>query len=49
MLYEDIFREFEREGVRYLVVGGIAVNLYGYVRLTVDLDEIVRHRSESVV
>jgi len=37
MLYEDIFREFELQQVRYLVVGGVAVNLYGYARLTVDL------------
>lgn len=41
MLYEDIFRGFQLEGVRYLVVGGIAVNLHGYVRLTVDLDVMV--------
>jgi hypothetical protein len=38
MIYEDIFKEFELRRVRYLVVGGMAVNLYGYVRLTVDLD-----------
>jgi hypothetical protein len=38
MIYEDIFKEFELREVRYLVVGGMAVNLYGYVRLTVDLD-----------
>ena len=38
MLYEDVFRKFDEAGVHYLVVGGIAVNLYGYARLTVDLD-----------
>jgi hypothetical protein len=38
MIYEEIFKEFELKDVRYLVVGGMAVNLYGYVRLTVDLD-----------
>ena len=38
MIYQEIFREFELRDVRYLVVGGMAVNLYGYVRLTVDLD-----------
>ncbi len=38
MIYEEIFKEFELRDVRYLVVGGMAVNLYGYVRLTVDLD-----------
>ncbi len=38
MIYEDIFREFELKGVCYLVVGGVAVNFYGYVRITMDLD-----------
>ncbi len=41
MIYEEIFKEFELRGVRYLVVGGIAVNLYGYIRLTMDLDIMV--------
>ena len=27
---------FAQNNVRYLVVGGLAVNLYGYVRLTMD-------------
>jgi len=38
MIYEEIFKEFELRGVRYLAIGGMAVNLYGYVRLTMDLD-----------
>jgi hypothetical protein len=41
MIYQGIFKEFELRDVRYLVVGGMAVNLYGYVRLTVDLDIVV--------
>lgn len=41
MIYEEIFGEFELRGVRYLVVGGMAVNLYGYIRLTMDLDIMV--------
>lgn len=38
MTYTDLFRALNGAGVRYLVAGGFAVNLYGYVRLTVDLD-----------
>ena len=38
MIYEEIFREFESVGVRYLVVGGMAVNLFGYARMTMDMD-----------
>ena len=41
MIYEEVFREFERQGVEYLLVGGVAVNIYGYVRMTMDLDIMV--------
>ena len=41
MIYEEVFKEFQLRGVRYLVVGGMAVNLYGYVRLTMDLDIMI--------
>jgi hypothetical protein len=38
MFYLDLFRKLEDVGVRYLVVGGIAVNLHGVNRLTHDVD-----------
>ena len=38
MTYSDLFRALNAANVRYLIAGGFAVNLYGYVRLTVDLD-----------
>ena len=41
MFYRDIFSELERDGVRYLVAGGVAVVLHGFVRATADLDLIV--------
>ena len=41
MFYEDVFRELDRRGVRYVVVGGVALVLHGAVRLTVDLDLMV--------
>jgi hypothetical protein len=37
----DLFRAFAREGVRYKVIGGIALNLHGLVRATEDLDMFV--------
>ena len=40
-LFEHIFRELNRAQVKYLVVGGVAVNLYGYTRFTGDLDILV--------
>lgn len=38
MFYLDLFRALEREQVRYLVVGGVAVNLLGAERMTMDID-----------
>lgn len=40
-LFAPIFDALNREGVRYIVVGGVAVVLQGHLRLTVDLDLIV--------
>ncbi|MBW2000247.1 MAG: hypothetical protein JRJ29_20095 [Deltaproteobacteria bacterium] len=48
MIYEEVFREFSSKGVRYLVVGGIATNIYGYVRMTVDLDIMVDLSEENL-
>jgi tRNA nucleotidyltransferase/poly(A) polymerase len=41
MFYEKVFRALNKAGVRYLVAGGIAVNLHGIPRMTQDLDIIV--------
>jgi predicted nucleotidyltransferase len=38
MLYQSIIEKMNAEGVEYLVAGGIAVNLYGFIRATMDLD-----------
>lgn len=39
--YEKIFSTLNRHKVKYLVVGGVAVNLYGYMRFTADIDIII--------
>lgn len=36
--YVDMLKSLNAAHVEYLLVGGWAVNLYGYVRATVDLD-----------
>jgi predicted nucleotidyltransferase len=36
--YLGIFKKFNEEGIRYFVVGGMAVNLYGIPRMTYDID-----------
>ena len=48
MIYEEIFKEFESVGVRYLVVGGMAVNLFGYARMTMDMDIMVDLSDENL-
>jgi len=37
-MYEEILREFNKMKVKYVLVGGIAVNFHGYARLTMDMD-----------
>ena len=36
--YHTLFAALNGAGIRYLVVGGMAVNLHGYARFTGDLD-----------
>ncbi len=37
-LFRKIFKALNNEKIKYLVVGGVAVNLHGYIRFTGDLD-----------
>jgi len=36
--YIDIFRRLNENKVKYIVVGGLAVNFYGIPRMTYDID-----------
>lgn len=38
---EPVFQVLEESGVRYVLVGGLAVVLHGFARLTADIDVIV--------
>jgi tRNA nucleotidyltransferase/poly(A) polymerase len=40
-LFEPLFDALNRAHVRYVVVGGVALVLHGYPRLTVDVDLVV--------
>jgi len=44
-----IARSLNAAGVRYLVVGGVAVNAHGYQRLTQDLDLVVQLDAENIL
>lgn len=41
IIYEEVLRAFQREKVKYVLVGGIALNLLGSLRSTADLDILV--------
>jgi hypothetical protein len=41
MFYLDLFRALREAGVRYLVTGGVAMNLHGVPRMTADIDLFV--------
>ena len=41
MFYLDLFRALEQHKVRYLLVGGLAMNLHGVPRTTMDVDLVV--------
>ncbi len=48
LLYEKIFKELVKKEVRYLVIGGMAVNFHGYPRVTGDLDIFISLEGENV-
>ncbi len=39
--FSDVLDRFEREGIRYVVISGVAVVLYGHVRPIADLDVVI--------
>lgn len=49
MIYECVFRKFGEKKIKYLVVGGIAVNLHGFPRVTGDLDIMLDLKDEKTM
>ena len=39
--FSDVFSQFERDGIRYAVISGVAVVLYGHARPVADLDMVI--------
>lgn len=48
MYFEKIFRALNQHKVRYVVIGGVAVNLHGFARATGDLDIAVSLTDEEL-
>lgn len=48
LLYEAVFRELDSREVKYLVIGGLAVNFHGVERPTGDLDILVSFEKDNL-
>ena len=48
ILYEEILREFQKQKVKYVLVGGIAFNLLGGNRNTLDMDILVEMSDKNL-
>jgi hypothetical protein len=46
---EAIIRALNDANVKYLIVGGLAVNAYGYERLTRDVDLVIGLEPENII
>lgn len=49
MYYEDEIAALNKSRIKYLIIGGIAINLYGVHRLTRDLDLLIEVPEENLV
>ena len=48
IFYGEVFKALNKGKVKYVVAGGVAVVLYGYMRITADLDLIVFLEEENL-
>lgn len=48
IIYEEVLKEFQKQKVKYVLVGGIAVNLLGSARTTADLDILVEMSDKNL-
>jgi hypothetical protein len=45
---KEIFASFQQHDVRYMLCGGLAVNLYGIPRMTADIDVLIQWNENNV-
>ena len=48
MQYEELFKALAKSNIRYLVCGGLAVNIYGIPRMTADIDLIIDFEKSNI-
>lgn len=44
-LCKEIFQQLEKARILYVIVGGVAVNLYGYSRFMGDIEALLKLKS----
>ncbi|PZP65099.1 MAG: hypothetical protein DI596_00295 [Azospira oryzae] len=47
--FEAVAKVLNEAGVRYLVAGGLAVNVHGYVRFTADIDLVIALDADNII
>ena len=48
MFYYDVLKEYHDNNIRYLIVGGLSVNLHGIPRVTQDIDIIIAMDEDNI-
>jgi predicted nucleotidyltransferase len=46
---ETVVKALNEAGVRYIIVGGLAVNAHGFVRMTRDLDLVLQLERDNII
>ena len=48
MYFKGLFKKLNHGKIKYLVIGGVAVNLHGYPRMTGDLDILIEMDTKNI-
>jgi predicted nucleotidyltransferase len=48
MEYFQLFKKLSQQQIRYLICGGLAVNIYGIPRMTADIDLLLDFTDENI-
>ncbi len=48
MEYINLFKKLHEQKVKYLICGGLAVNIYGIPRMTADIDLLVAFETDNI-
>jgi Nucleotidyl transferase AbiEii toxin, Type IV TA system len=48
MFYIDLFKALQAHDINYLLVGGLAINLHGVPRMTMDVDLVIALDSDNI-